>query len=243
MTDTTDALSRWIRWPGVLAGVALAALIGSVMLVRSGLWQQGLKIYAVSALCSLILLALLAVLFLLPRFAESRGAIIKRALPAVPGAIAMVLALQGGSVPAIHDITTDTDDPPLFEAAPAVRGANSNSLVIDSEVIDQQLAAYPDLGTFESPRSYASTYNLALTTARDMDWEIIREDPNAGYIEAVDTTAIMNFKDDVVIRVRTNESGSLVDLRSVSRVGISDLGANAARIQRFLSALQSAAQG
>ncbi|CAN0605452.1 unnamed protein product, partial [Ectocarpus sp. 12 AP-2014] len=111
------------------------------------------------------------------------------------------------------------------------------------EVIEAQLAAYPDVKTIISPRSYASSYNLALVTAREMGWEITREDPNAGFIEAVETTRIMNFRDDVVIRVRTNENGSLVDLRSVSRVGISDLGANAARIERFATAFKDAAAG
>ncbi|MDP5071027.1 MAG: DUF1499 domain-containing protein [Congregibacter sp.] len=106
----------------------------------------------------------------------------------------------------------------------------------------QQREAYPDLRTLESPRSYTNSYNLALTTARELGWEIVREDPNAGFIEAVDTTAIMRFKDDVVIRVRSNADGSLVDLRSVSRVGVSDLGANAQRIRRFLSSFQTAAE-
>ena len=64
------------------------------------------------------------------------------------------------------------------------------------------------------------------------------QDLNAGTIEAVDTTAIMGFKDDVVIRINTNAEGTLVDLRSVSRVGVSDLGANAARIREFLQAYQ-----
>ena len=70
--------------------------------------------------------------------------------------------------------------------------------------------------------------------ARELGWEIYREDLNAGYIEAVDTTAIMGFKDDIVIRLRTNAEGTLVDLRSVSRVGVGDLGANVSRINAFV---------
>ena len=61
---------------------------------------------------------------------------------------------------------------------------------------------------------------------------------NAGFIEAVDTTAIMAFKDDIVIRVRSNADGTLVDLRSVSRVGVSDLGTNADRIREFREAFR-----
>ena len=235
--------SNVIRWTGYLAWFFLLLIPLAVLIVRMGEWKQGLMLYAIASLVSLVLLALFAVLFLLPRFSESRGAILKRALPAIPGSVTMVLALQGGSVPAIHDITTDVDDPPVFEAAQALRGKGSNSLEIKPDVIEIQTQAYPDLAPFTSPQAYASTYNLALTTARELGWEITREDPNAGYIEAVETTSIMQFKDDVVIRVRTSEEGSLVDLRSVSRVGQSDLGANAARIQRFLSALADAAAG
>ncbi len=73
----------------------------------------------------------------------------------------------------------------------------------------------------------------ALDVAAAMGWEVYHQDINAGVIEAVDTTAIMGFKDDIVIRLRSNADGTLVDLRSVSRVGVSDLGANASRIEAF----------
>ena len=66
-----------------------------------------------------------------------------------------------------------------------------------------------------------------------MGWDIYNQDRNTGVIEAVDTTAIMAFQDDIVIRVRTNAQGTLLDLRSVSRVGVSDIGANAKRIRAF----------
>ena len=233
----------WIRWPGYLAWVFLALIPLSVLMVRSGSWQQGLMLYALTGLLCLMLLAFMAIQSLIPRWSGDRGAILRRALPAVPGAVLLLMAMQGRDVPAIHDITTDLQDPPRFETAPTLRAGDSNSLELDAEVMEQQREAYPGLQTIVSPRSYASSYNLALITARDLGWEITREDPNAGFIEAVDTTAIMGFKDDVVIRVRTNAEGSLVDLRSASRVGMSDLGANAARIERFADAFLTAAKG
>ncbi len=235
--------SRWIRWPGYLAWVLLILLGVAIFIVRSGNWQLGLGMYALSGLASLALLALFAVQFLLPKLKEQRGATLRSALPALPGAVLLVMAMQSAKVPPIHDITTDTADPPIFEAAPALRGENSNPIVSDEEVVAQQIEAYPDLAPLRSPRSFASSYNLALRTAQGMGWEITREDPNAGFIEAVDTTALMQFKDDVVIRVRTNADGSIVDLRSVSRVGRSDLGANAARIRKFQRAFIEAAEG
>lgn len=200
-------------------------------------------LYALSGLLSLLLLATMAVQSLLPRWREDRGAIFRRAIPAVPAAALLLMALTSREVPAIHDISTDTVDPPTFETAVELRGDSSNPLDIKPEAIELQIDAYPDVKTIRSPRSYASSYSLALTTAKSLGWEITREDPNAGFIEAVDTTTIMQFKDDVVIRIRTNESGSLVDLRSVSRVGVSDLGANADRISRFSAAFLEAASG
>jgi hypothetical protein len=234
-------ISAWIRWTGYLAWVFLTLIVISILMVRSGNWQQGLALYALSGLLSMLLLAVFAVLYLLPRLRRQRPATLRRSLPAVPGAALLLMAMAAGDVPPIHDITTDTDDPPRFEKAPSLRGPDSNPLEIRADVIEQQKAAYPTLDTLRSPRSFARSYNLALNTARAMGWEITREDPNAGFIEAVATTPIMNFRDDVVIRVRTNAEGSLIDLRSVSRVGRSDLGANAARIRAFLDAFRDAA--
>jgi uncharacterized protein (DUF1499 family) len=68
----------------------------------------------------------------------------------------------------------------------------------------------------------------------EFGWKQAAADRQAGRIEATDTTAMYGFKDDVVIRIRPRGEGSLIDLRSVSRVGQSDLGANAARIQAFM---------
>lgn len=235
--------SAWVRWPGYLAWLFLALIPLSVIGVRAGYWKEGLALYAIAGLLSLVVLAIMAVQFLLPRFEHERGAILRRALPALPGAAVLVMAIQGGKVPPIHDITTDVDDPPVFETAAALRGDGTNPLSIKPEVLAQQLEAYPDLDTLRSTSSYEITYNRALTTARSLGWEITREDPIGGYIEAVDTTAMMNFKDDIVLRVRTNAEGSLVDLRSVSRVGRSDLGANAKRIRAFQTAFNAAAQG
>ncbi|MFT4767706.1 MAG: hypothetical protein ACI8RN_000835 [Glaciecola sp.] len=240
MSDNTSA---WIRWPGYIALFFFAVLAVSVFVVRSGNWQQGLMLYAIACLLSLIILVVMAIQSLIPRWRGERMSVLKRALPAVPGAVLLLMAMQARDVPPIHDIATDLQDPPAFEQIVNLRGDNSNPLDLTDEVIKQQLAAYPDLQTLQSPRSYASSYNIALTTARGMGWEIVTEDANAGVIEAVDTTSIMNFKDDVVVRVRTNAEGSLVDMRSVSRVGVSDLGANANRIRRFMSEFQAAAEG
>lgn len=227
------ALPALLRWPGYLAWAFLTLIALAVLTVRAGQWQQGLLLYAVACLASLLVLAWYAVAVLLPRNGSRRGAIALRALPALPGALLLVSAMAARDVPPIHDITTDLEEPPRFKAVLEARGPKANSLDIDPAVQAQQAQAYPDLDTLYSNAPYAATFARAEAIARDLGWELLRSDKNAGFIEAVDTTAVMAFKDDIVIRVRSDEDGSLVDLRSASRVGVSDLGANAARIRAF----------
>ena len=228
-----------ITWTGYLAITALAVLPLSVLTVRSGAWQQGLLLYAVSCLAATAILALCVLLLLLRRFQPWRNAILGRALFVLPGTLLLAALLAGrGDVPPIHDITTDTADPPRFTAAQAQRGEGSNSLEILAETIEQQRASYPDIDTLRTDIPIDDAFDRALAVAQSLGWRVYHQDRSAGVIEAVATTRLMAFKDDVVIRVRSNAEGTLVDLRSVSRVGISDLGANAKRIRAFQRAFE-----
>ena len=233
--ESTPGLINWI---GYVAITLLITLPLAVLTVRSGAWQQGLLVYAISCLGAAVLLLAAAIMMLLPKFAPWRSALAKRAVFALPGTIMLLSLMAGGDYPPIHDITTDTADPPAFVMAPGERGDGSNSLDTKPETIEAQLAAYPDLETLVTPAPIEDTFTRARETAQALGWEIYNEDISAGIIEAVDTTAIMGFQDDIVIRLRTNADGTLVDLRSVSRVGVSDLGANAARIRQFVDAFQ-----
>ena len=225
---------RLVSWLGYLAITLLLALPLAVLTVRSGAWQEGLLLYALSCLGALLLLLLAAVLLLLPRFAPWRSRIAWRALLTLPGTL-LLLTLVGsrGDYPPIHDITTDTQDPPVFTAAQQQRGPDANPLDIVAETVAQQEKAYPDLNTLRTSLPIDEAFDHALQLAGSMGWTVYHQDRNAGVIEAVDSTSVMAFKDDVVIRLRTNAQGTLLDLRSVSRVGVSDLGANAKRIRDF----------
>jgi uncharacterized protein (DUF1499 family) len=236
--NQTNPTPRLISWTGYIALTLLLVLPLSVLTVRSGAWQQGLLLYAIACFGSTVLLILSIALLLLPRFATWRKGIAQRALLAVPGTLLLLSLLSGGDSPRIHDITTDTSDPPTFTMAEQQRGAGANPLAIDQDVIAEQQAAYPDLQTLVTPLPLDATYDRALQVATDLGWKIYHQDRNAGVIEAVDTTNIMAFKDDVVIRVRSNATGTLLDLRSVSRVGEGDIGANAKRIRAFRAAFQ-----
>ncbi len=139
-------------------------------------------------------------------------------------------------VPMIHDITTDTENPPGFVTVLALRADAPNSAAYGGpEIAAQQRAAYPDIRPLVSGIPPAQAYERARSVAREMGWKIVDENPAEGRIEATATTRWIGFKDDVVLRiVPAADGGSRVDIRSVSRVGLSDVGTNARRIRSFL---------
>lgn len=142
------------------------------------------------------------------------------------------------SVPPIHDITTDTENPPAFVAVLPLREGSPNPAEYGGpEVAAQQRSAYPGLGPKVLSVQPDAAFKQALAAARDMGWEIVDANEAEMRIEATDTTLWFGFKDDIVVRVTPDDGGSRVDLRSVSRVGKSDVGANAKRISRFLERL------
>lgn len=139
------------------------------------------------------------------------------------------------SVPPIHDITTDLDHPPTFDAVLPLRAGVRNSAEYGGpEVAAQQRAAYSDIQPQVLSVPPGSAFTRALAAARAMGWFIVAADSVAGRIEATATTTWFGFKDDVVVRITPIAGGSRVDVRSVSRVGRSDVGTNAARIRRYL---------
>lgn len=169
-----------------------------------------------------------------------RRALLATGLAAVLLVLAVLLFRQGSGAPLIHDITTDPEDPPAFVAASRVpdnRGRDLSYPDGGAEVPSLQRTAYPDL----APLQVATGPGLALARARsvaeELGWKVVDEDPVAGRLEATATSSIFGFVDDIVIRVRADGAGGAVlDLRSTSRVGQGDLGANAARIRAFLAA-------
>ncbi|MDD5761110.1 MAG: DUF1499 domain-containing protein, partial [bacterium] len=147
-------------------------------------------------------------------------------------------------VPMIHDITTDTENPPVFVSVLPLRKDAPNSAIYGGpEVAAKQHAAYPDIRPLVSDIPPALAYERARAVARQTGWKIVDENPAEGRIEATATTRWFGFKDDVVIRIaHTADNGSRVDIRSVSRVGLSDVGTNAHRIRTFLEKFTEASK-
>lgn len=142
-------------------------------------------------------------------------------------------------VPPIHDVSTDPDNPPVYITTPNLRAAHENSLELNAEVIAMQRAAYVDLAGVEVALTVPEATAKAARLAENMGWQITARDDAAGHIEAVATTRLMGFKDDLVFRIQPSEAGSKIDMRSASRVGVSDIGANADRIRAFVAAYQA----
>lgn len=146
---------------------------------------------------------------------------------------------KAGQVPPIHDISTDTVNPPKFEAVLPLRAHAPNSPdYAGAAVAAQQQQAYPDIQPLQFKAAPAVVFDAALKTARAMGWAIQAQTPAQGRIEATATTFWFGFKDDVVIRIEPDAQGTRLDIRSESRVGKSDVGKNAARIRAFSARLK-----
>jgi hypothetical protein len=219
--------------------LAILVLASSGFGTRFGLWQfrTGFAILKWSAFLGLAaaLLALVA------------GAVALKKKQAIAVALSLCAFLIGITAfglpyswklkaqqyPRIHDISTDLDNPPQFVAVALLRQGLPESG--GAAVAAQQLKGYPDLKTSVLSVPMQQAFQSALETAREMGWQIVAQVPAEGRIEATDTTFWFGFKDDIVIRIYPAGGRSLVDVRSVSRVGVSDVGTNAKRIRIFLA--------
>jgi uncharacterized protein (DUF1499 family) len=232
---------RWV--PGLLGLVAAVLVLAAGPGTRFGLWnyRTGFSALRWGAYAGLAAAAV-AVLLLIVR--PRSGGVIPLALGLVLGLGAAFvpwrLMQQARRVPPIHDITTDLDRPPKFVAILPLRaGAPNPATYGGSEVADAQRRSYPDIKPLLLSVPAGAAYKQALASARGMGWELVASDSTAGRIEATATTPWFGFKDDVVVRVRPEGSGSRIDVRSVSRVGKSDVGANAQRIRTYLADVAS----
>jgi hypothetical protein len=226
----------------------LLGVIAALLLLAAGpgtrfdLWdfRTGFQLMRWSVYAGLAAAGLAAVMLLLPRTRRGGLAALLAAL-ALGAGVAFVpwnALRQARALPPIHDITTDTGRPPQFVAILPLRaGAPNPAAYGGADVARAQIGAYPELRTHRMDAAPAEAFKRALQAARDLGWEIVAADAAAGRIEAIDTTFWFGFKDDVVIRVEADGAGSRVDLRSVSRVGVGDVGANARRIRAYLRAL------
>lgn len=223
----------------VIALVSLIAAVASGVGTRHEIWnfRTGLTVLKWSAYGGLVATAISIAGVILSLKSGSR------LLPPLTGLVlgAVLVALpaywleQSRVLPPIHDITTDTINPPRFVfILPLRKNASNPSDYGGPQIALQQKRAYPDIATLALAIPPDASFDRAVSAAQKLGWRIIDTNRQDGRIEAVDTTLWFGFKDDIVIRIKGGDSESRIDVRSVSRVGISDLGTNAARIRKFL---------
>lgn len=175
-----------------------------------------------------------------PVEATSLGAVIvSLVVLAVPAATIVTNYRQAQGLPPIHDITTDTANPPEFVDVVSRRRPGENSLAYGGDAIaQQQHAAYPDLQGIVLAEAPEVAFARVVAGIQSLGWELVGQDMATGRIEATDTTFWFGFKDDVVVRVLPNTSGARIDIRSASRVGGGDVGTNARRIRTLMATLR-----
>ena len=240
--------ARVRRLPALAVATAVVAFLLFALagpFTRLGLWSFrggfGAMRWGAYLAHAALALAVAALVATRPRRRAVPAAVLAIVLAGVAILVPYRLRASARRVPPIHDITTDLAEPPAFVAVLPLRAGSPNKAEYGGDsVAAQQRAGYPDLGPLRVAAPPGLAFRRAADAARAMGWELVAADSAAGRVEATATTRWFGFKDDVVVRVRPDGAGSRVDVRSVSRVGGSDVGANAARIRAYLARVAAA---
>jgi uncharacterized protein (DUF1499 family) len=241
---TGRILGRLALVVGVLCAAAalLAGPAYRVELLPLNVAIQGVRWAGTVALggAGLALLAGLLTLGSTARRRWRRRAWLALLINVVVAAWPLYMFYQLQSQPRIHDVSTDTTNPPTFEAVVPLRlGAKNPSEYVPATAAAQR-QGYPDIAPLKLPLAPSVAFDNAERAARAMGWQVVAAAPDKLRIEAIDTTLLFGFKDDIVVRITPQDGGSVVDVRSLSRVGGSDFGANAKRVRAYLKRVATA---
>jgi uncharacterized protein (DUF1499 family) len=228
----------------------LVAVISALLSIIAGMgtrfhwffFRTGLEIMGISVIVGLLAAAISIIAIVAIFFTPGNKGIylcILGLIISIPVAVIPLYMRYEIKVPPIHDITTDITNPPAFVSVlPLRKDAYNKPEYGGPDVAAQQTKAYPDIKTLTLNMPADKAFSRALDVAKNMSWEIVAAEPKEGRIEATATTFWMGFKDDVIIQITAQNKMSNIDIRSESRVGKSDLGANAQRIRIFLGEMQ-----
>jgi uncharacterized protein (DUF1499 family) len=245
-----EPMSPLAIWSARLAWFALAVAVLSIIIVRSGLLEIA---PAIATFGAALVFAAAAILLALASFVaiwRSGAPGLGRAVGAMLLGVALLaypayLGLRASKLPEINDITTDLVNPPRFDVLSRLRPPDR--IDYPARFAELQRKAYPDVAPLQVDLPVRAAYDTALKVIGKRKWLVVDARPPAGarrdgVIEAVARTAIMGFRDDVVVRVMPLPgAGSRIDVRSASRYGLSDFGTNARRIVALLADIDDAA--
>lgn len=246
LEEPPSRLAIWARRVAVFS-LAVAAL--AIMIERADLLEIVPVLVTFGAALAL---AVLAILFAFASFVilwNDGGPGFAQAITAVLIGAGLLgypayLAYVGYRLPAIKDITTDPIDPPRFEVVARLRPPNS-SLYPGLATAELQKETWPDIEPLLVAVSPKAAFDGAVAVITKRKWRVVDSRPplpnREGHIEAIARTPIMGFRDDVVVRIRPTREGAKVDIRSASRYGVSDFGANATRVLALLDDIDDAA--
>jgi uncharacterized protein (DUF1499 family) len=239
-------ISKTAIWSSRFAFFAFAVAALSIIIVRSNLLEIGPALTTFAAALGFaalaILLAFAAFVVIWRQGSAGLGrALLGLFLGLVLLAYPAFLGIRALKLPAISDVTTDTDNPPRFESLARQRPPDRVAYP-GAAVAALQHAGYPDIAPLDLDAPAKLAYDAALALVTKRKWTIVDARGPAlgrrdGVIEAVARTPIMGFRDDIVIRLTPTGQGTRVDMRSASRVGSHDFGANASRVRSLLEDL------
>lgn len=152
---------------------------------------------------------------------------------------------QAALLPRLNDVATSPDEPLAFNTLLSQRPVDANPIKDpDAAQIDAQVEAYPDLGPMVLERAAPEVFSLVNEAVERRGWTIASSETpgetGIGRIEATDQSLVMGFTDDVIVQVKGDDTHAVIDVRSVSRYGLHDLGANAARIRALFEEVTTA---
>ncbi|HEV2571318.1 DUF1499 domain-containing protein [Methylocella sp. CPCC 101449] len=248
LEEPISASAIWARRLAVFA-IALAAIAVILVRTRAADATAGLSVLgaAIFLACTALLFAGAAAVTIWRLGVRGVGIAVSAVfLSLIVLAYPGYLAVQAVRLPVIKDISTDINDPPAFaRSARALRGRNG---FIPPEVPpEQRLAqrrAYPNVQPINIDLEPEEVYQLVLRAAAALGWQVVDQIPpggraGIGRIDAVDRSIIMGLPDDITVRIRPLAAQTRIDIRSASRAGRHDFGANANRIQRFSQEMQT----
>jgi uncharacterized protein (DUF1499 family) len=236
-------ISRLAVWARRCAFFALIAAVLSVIILRTGFLELEPALATFGGALSLAVFGIVLALgaFVVIWREGIRGA--GYAFSALVVGLLLLgypayLGVRAYQLPMINDITTDPINPPRFDVVARLRPRGTVDYA-GLYAAEQQRAAYPDIEPLDVSSTAQVAYDSMLAVINKRKWRIVVERaPQAGrrdgQIEAVARTPIMGFRDDVAVRIRTTSDGAIIDVRSASRYGRHDLGANARRIRSLL---------